>query len=92
MAKLAVLGCVKRAAHGGRSAPSVWLLIKAPDRAEYESLLERSLDSGRFTIPTRTQKIQDAINNLMSRLSELEQEIERLKLVQEGYEIRDPTQ
>lgn len=76
---LEALGCVKRARHGSANSPSIYLILKEPNAEEYDLLKSRGLTTARKGVPTQWQRVQDSINRLNNRITDLELRLARLE-------------
>lgn len=79
IAKLVELGCISRIRHGGTNTPSLYKLIKEPDGFEYTLLKEQAVGS-RAKSPTKNERIQDSLNRLSNRVTELERQFKELEV------------
>lgn len=79
MTTLESLGCIRRIRHGAASTPSIYQLLKEPDADEYDLMRERGLTTGRIQVPTQWQRVQDSINRLNNRITDLELRLARVE-------------
>lgn len=77
--KLCVLECLVKLRHGSRTHPSVYQILKQPDKHEYSLMRERSVMSETLKLPSASARAQDSINRLITRINELERRIHFLE-------------
>lgn len=88
IAKMLAMDCIIRLTVGYSSVPSMYLLKNRPTLDEYNALIERSIVTGRRTLPNQNQRLNDSINRLTNELADLRQRVERIELVQQNNAVR----
>jgi len=79
LSTLEILGCIKKIKHGAYQSPGIYQLIKEPDTEEYQNLKDRSVLTDKLEFPSKTTRLQDSLNRLSTRVSELEFRLERIE-------------
>ena len=77
--QLQVMKCIKRIKHGAYGHPGIYEIVKPFDESEYKDFKINSLISDRLEVPTYTARMQDSLNRLNNRLSEVELRLRRLE-------------
>lgn len=77
---LEVMGCIKKIRHGAATSPGIFQLLKEPKTSSYYDLKDRSLTTGLTSYtPTQSTRLQDSVNRLYNRVTELEKRMERIE-------------
>lgn len=76
---LSTMGCVLKIRHGSRDILTVYQIIKEPIDHEYNLLREREVMSGQLKLPNKTDRVQDSVNSLWTRVQQLERRVLELE-------------